>query len=163
MGLLAKVFGFSIGLVSVFILVLSWRHIIILDLLKFIGLISVIVGALLIFAMVVVMGNNVTYEYTITDQGVTQVMGEKERRRNKVVLGLSILAGSVRSTGAALMASSRETIQITWDDVKKVVTNDNRKTIQLKNKWITIMLIYCTPQNYIQVIENINTHINKVD
>ncbi|MBD3205578.1 hypothetical protein GF319_04425 [Candidatus Bathyarchaeota archaeon] len=161
MGLLAKVFGFSIGLVSVFILVLSWRHIIILDLLKFIGLISVIVGALLIFAMVVVMGNKVTYEYTITDQGVTQIMGEKERRRNKVILGLSILAGSVRSTGAALMASSRETTQITWDDVKKIVTNDNRKTIQLKNNWITIMLIYCTPQNYIQVIEKINTNIKK--
>lgn len=161
MGLLAKVFGFSIGLVSVFILVLSWRNIIILDLLKFIGLISVIVGALLIFAMVIVMGNKVTYEYTITDQGVTQIMGEKERRRNKVILGLSILAGSVRSTGAALMASSRETTQITWDDVKKIITNDNRKTIQLKNKWITIMLIYCTPQNYIHVIEKINTHIKK--
>jgi hypothetical protein len=161
MGLLAKVFGFSIGLVSVFTLVLSWRHIIIIDLLKFIGLISVIVGALLIFAMVVVMGNKVTYEYTITDQGVTQIMGEKERRRNKVILGLSILAGSVRSTGAALMASSRETTQITWDDVKKIVTNDNRKTIQLKNNWITIMLIYCTPQNYIQVIEKINTNIKK--
>jgi hypothetical protein len=158
MGLLAKVFGFSIGLVTLFIMVLSWKHIVILDLIKFIGLIAVIVGVLLIFAMVVVMGNNVTYEYTLTEQGVTQNMGQKERRRNRAILGLSILAGSVRSTGAALMALSRETTEISWKDVKKVVTNDNRKTIQLKNKWLTIMLIYCTPENYRQVIEKVNRY-----
>jgi hypothetical protein len=158
MGLLVKIFGFAIGLVLVFIMLIN-RNFTLIEILQIGGLVGSVIGVLLLFSIVVVMGNKVHYVYWITEQGIIQSMGETEKKRNRAILGLSILAGSIRSTDAALSAASQETITTSWDEIEKVKKNEKRHFMQLKDSWHTIMLLYCKPENYHEVEKIIEQYI----
>ncbi|MBD3204904.1 hypothetical protein GF319_01005 [Candidatus Bathyarchaeota archaeon] len=158
---MVKVFGLSIGLVLVFIMVIT-RNFTIIEILKIGGMVGSFIGILLLFSIGVVMGNKVHYSYIITEEGIIQGMGEAEKKRNRAIIGLSMLSGSIRSTGAALLAASRETISLSWDEVKKINRDEKRNFIKLMDGWHTIMLLYCKPENYREVEKILEKYVSKI-
>lgn len=159
-GTLMKVFGISIGFSLVIIYFVSRPHMSLLDL-SIIGVgLVVLMAVLILFSVGVVMRNRMHYEFRLTEKGISQYMGEPERDRNRILLGLGLLTGDPKATGSALLASSKEIIGLPWNEVKEVRSNDRRYFLQLRDSWHTIMLVYCTSKNYDEVKKYINQHIN---
>ncbi len=115
--------------------------------------ISIIIGfsILAVFSMLL-LGNRYGAEFTVDTKGISYKSGLREKRINRIVLLLMLLA-KPRSSGAAFLATSSESDFYEWKNISKIIPYSGPKVIEVKNSWRTVVRLYCTEENFEKVLD----------
>jgi len=95
-------------------------------------------------------------EVSVSYEGTT-------KRKNAFVKTLLIILGisSHRpgTTGMGLISSSRQSVNVKWNNVFKVVLFPLNHVVVLRNSWRQVMVLYCTNDNYEEVAKFATTKV----
>ena len=106
-----------------------------------------IVGVLLIYH------NRIRYRFTIDDKAAkAEVIDRRVKRVNRLGFWLGALSGKPGAAGAALIGQSQEIQVAAWRSVARVTPRPYWNAVALGNVWRTTMILFCTPENYEQVL-----------
>ncbi len=110
------------------------------------------ISFLAVLVMLLLYGNRYEYRFTVDEAGVTAETTGGTRRKNAVVNLLLLLSGKPAPAGAGLLAASRQSEQVKWENVENIETDPARLQIVLRRRGRAVMLMRCTPENYQEVL-----------
>jgi hypothetical protein len=154
---LLKVWGYStlfLGLLMFAILAFerNWQSFV--NVLAPLSLTSMGILILFILVMLVFFGNRYPMGFVISEQGAGVVsLSCRGRWGNRLAVIVGALAGKPGVAGAGLLGMARESVGTTWDEVRRLKVHPEVRTISLMDSWHVVLRLYCTPQNYPQVLE----------
>ncbi len=114
-------------------------------------------GILALFSMLL-LGNRYNAEFTVNQNGISYKSGLREERINRFVLFLMLIT-KPKSSGSAFLAVDSEANKYDWKEIKKIIQHKNQNVIEVKNSWRTVVRLYCTPENYEEVLSMCNRYI----
>jgi hypothetical protein len=121
-----------------------------------IGLVlTLAMGALFFFGLLIahfVLGGGYNAKFLVTSEGVWFLSGQKEQVLAAIVSAGGLMAGSLSTAGAGLLARMEKTVFIPWKDVSGVTINEKRRTIKVRR--VSLMkpiMLYCTDGNFREV------------
>ena len=153
---LLKVWGFStlflfLIMVAIFTFERNWRGLI--SMLPLVGLTSLGILVLFILVMLVFFGNRFPMGFMLGPQGaMVASLSQRGRWGNRLAVILGALAGKPGVAGAGLLGMSRESVGISWDEVRRLNIHPETRVISLMDSWHVVLRLYCTPKNYDQVL-----------
>jgi hypothetical protein len=156
---LLKVWGFSsLGLLLLMVIISlfdrHWQTLI--NMLPVVGLVSLIILVLFILVMLVFFGNRFPLEFVLSPDGAMVVsLSRRGRWGNRLAVILGVLAGKPGLAGAGLLGMARETVGVTWDEVRRLNIYPQIRVISLMDSWHVVLRLYCTPQNYDLVLQSV--------
>lgn len=152
---------FVIGLSIAFVVVLMFLIGLLsgdmnLEYLNFLGKLILILVAiftvLLLFGVLLVMGNRYGYTFALDRSGIAEATHCLQYKRNTIInlllLIAGLLSGRPAAAGAGILAQSRQKQFLCWKDIEQAVVDPRRKTVVLKKKRRTRMIVFCTADNY---------------
>lgn len=155
--LVASIMG---ALLTFLVLVGDRRADSIADMWRLTGISTLAVVGLGLFATAVVLRNRLAMRYVIDERGVEQSMVD---RRAAVASGTAVvlgaLSGNAAATGAGLSARARSRTAISWSNLVTARYHPRHNAIALRNSWRTVILLFCTPQNYAEVATRVEQEI----
>lgn len=96
--------------------------------------------------MVVFYGNRQALRFTVSDEGVGyQTVDQRIDRWNRSWVR-RVLRGLMMSSGS--LKIQQEAWQLYWRGAFHAVVYPARQYIMLRNRWRTLMVVYCTPENF---------------
>ena len=153
---LLKVWGVStlilfLIMVAIFTFERNWRSLI--SMLPLVGLTSLGLLVLFVLVMLVFFGNRFPMGFILSPQGaMVASLSQRGRWGNRLAVILGALAGKPGVAGAGLLVMSRESVGISWDEVRRLNIHPETRVISLMDSWHVVLRLYCTPQNYDQVL-----------
>ena len=153
---LLKVWGFStlflfLIMVAIFTFERNWRGL--MSMLPPVGLTSLGILVLFILVMLVFFGNRFPMGFMLGPQGaMVASLSQRGRWGNRLAVILGALAGKPGVAGAGLLGMSRETVGVTWDEVRRLNIHPETRVISLMDSWHVVLRLYCTPKNYDQIL-----------
>jgi hypothetical protein len=132
-------------------------------LLSMLTIMTMIIVGLWVFMLLVMIfffGNRMSMHFTINKGGVTcDVTSKRSKVANRLLIVLGILARKPGAVGTGVIALSQESQTFEWERVYAVKYNEKRKVITLRNRWRSLIMIFCLPENYSDVVETIKEKI----
>lgn len=108
----------------------------------------------MLLAMLIIFLNKMQVEFIMNDKKlICKITSKTAKIVNRLAIVLGILTGKIFSLSSGLIAKSQENTEIAWQQVAKVQYYPQQKAIVLRNSWRKIMVIYCLPENYEQIVE----------
>ncbi len=93
--------------------------------------------------------------YVLHEQGILSFSQPDMAKKNKIVngltLGLGLLAGKPSVAGAGMLANSKQSVNLKWNNIQKVKYNPKQFTILLRGSPVENIGVFCTPENYPKV------------
>jgi hypothetical protein len=115
---------------------------------------GLIVVSLLV--MLVVFRNRMLFRFTVSDTGIVfETIDKTARAANRLAVVAGVLGGSAQTAGTGLIATSQETLELRWEGAFRAQYHPRSRTIVLRNAWRQLITVYCTPENYAEVAEQI--------
>ncbi len=131
--------------------------------LKMIAMILLATGGVVLFLYLVVifigLRGREDIRYSLDDDGICKAVSGLLKHMN-VIKWLLMLSGRPTYVGIGLMTRDTKPERMQWSQIKKIHPDPKNNTIFLNENLDTSMPIYCTEENYRQVLEWIQTHIN---
>jgi hypothetical protein len=116
----------------------------------------------MLLVMIIFLGNRMPMHFTIHKGGITCEMTSKRSKvANRVLIILGILARKPGAVGTGVIARSQESQSFEWERVYAVKYNEKRHVITLRNRWRSLIMIFCLPENYRDVVETIKANIRQ--
>jgi hypothetical protein len=119
-----------------------------------IGVILLLFLLTYLFIMLVYKGKY-SVSYFLDDQGIRTITQSDMAKKNKIVngltIGLGVLAGKPAVAGAGMLANSKQSIHLKWDQIQKVKYKYQQKIILLRGNPMENIGVFCTPENYLHV------------
>lgn len=101
--------------------------------------------------------------FTLTDEGAVAATALGQHKQNESVrTALDVMSlATGKPQGMAMSYASRvnETASLSWKNLRKVVPNRRKFRIALKNSWRTVIVLYCTPENYARALAIVESHL----
>lgn len=122
----------------------------------------VIIALLLLFTylfILLVWGGKYDVGFKLNNKGIHNYTLKKQAKKNlitntiTVILGL--FTGSPTVAGAGMLAQSRQHVLIKWSNIRKVKFSPKSHTILIKGNIAENMALFCTPENYNEVVHHI--------
>lgn len=111
--------------------------------------VTVGLGALMVFVVLVFFGNRMRVRFTVDETGALwETVDKRAITGNRLALLGAALARSPQAGGAATLAAARQREFVRWRDVAEAEYDRRRRMITLRNSWRPIMLLVGTPENY---------------
>lgn len=154
-----KVWGISslvllVIMIAIFIYEHNWRNF--FKILPVLGLVGLGILLLFILVMLIFFGNRFPMGFAINNNGATMVMlSQRGRWGNRLAVILGALAARPGLAGAGLLAMARESVGMSWDEVRRVKVHPQARVISLMDSWHVVVRLYCTPNNYEAVLESV--------
>jgi hypothetical protein len=152
---LLKVFIASVAIMQLLLLVMSFfigEDPVLLPLEVYLILFAIF-ASLYLFVALAVFRNKFWASFALAPEGAMYQMGLRERKINRLVLGLSLLFGRPGPTGASLLALSQESGMVEWKDVHNVKIYPKERVVALSNSWRTVLRLYCLAENFDQAAD----------
>jgi hypothetical protein len=116
---------------------------------------------LMLLVMIISFGNRMEMHFTIDKGRVTCVVTSKRSKlANRLLIVLGLLAQKPGAVGSGVIAISRESQSIEWNRVRLVQYDEKRKVISLRNRWRSLIPIFCLPENYDEVAGSIKEYFH---
>jgi len=151
---LAFVIGIPLILVFILLMIILWP--IELEtfwwLLKIILAITAFVVLLFTFVVLVLFRGRQEIRYTLDARGIKGESGGIVKYMG-IVKWLLILSGKPSAMGVGLLAQSPYAETVEWKIVDEIVPNSEQKTITLLKSRQPLMVVHCTEQNYVEVLQ----------
>jgi hypothetical protein len=121
-----------------------------------VGIMFAAFNALYFFIALVFFGNRYPTTFAVTERGV----GWRSRSRrgntaNTAAILLGLLAKKPGLAGAGMLAKAGEGGSMAWKDIRKVKAYAGPRSITLMNSWRVVVRLYCLPDNYEDVLNEI--------
>jgi hypothetical protein len=143
-----------------FIFVFTGEFDVLLPLLTIMTMIIAGLWVFMLLVMIVFFGNRMSMHFTIDKGGVTcNVTSKRSKWTNRLLIVLGILARKPGAVGTGVIALSQESQSFEWKRVCAVKYYEKRKVIMLRNRWRSLIMIFCLPENYNDVVEIIKDKI----
>ncbi|WP_424359916.1 hypothetical protein [Methanocella sp. MCL-LM] len=137
-------------------------------LLQVAGLVLCIMLALLAIAVLVLwaltLGGPVA-EFSINSKGIGYEAGKRSKTINSGIVAAGILAGSLNTAGAGMIAKSQEALFISWNEVRSVKIHRRQRVLYVRPKMLVgPIALYCTPDNFSQAETMVREYVpaNKI-
>ncbi len=117
---------------------------------------------LMLFA-ILILGNSMNTEVTVTEKGLGYRLGARSRGLSRVAIAAGTLAGSAGTAGSGMLAASRESGFIPWQEVDRIRIRKRRRSIALYGPVLPLIEVVCTPQVFTEVVALIEQHVQKVE
>jgi len=101
--------------------------------------------------------------YRLDETGVQVRVGEFESNINRAAWRISSFAQRHSFTGGRVYAMTNEQHSVKWDAITRYVVDERRRVVNLTNSILTLMRIYCTPNNFGEVVEAVRQYIPEPD
>jgi hypothetical protein len=99
--------------------------------------------------MLLVFGNRFKARFVVDAQGVRyETLDRVARAGNRAALAAGLLLGRPGAAGSGLLAMTQEDQALRWAGAFHAEVDAARRTITLRNGWRTLMMVYCTPDNF---------------
>jgi hypothetical protein len=109
------------------------------------------VFGLLLFVMLVVLGNRLRTRYRLDSRGIQQETIDKiSKTSNRLAVIAGLLGRSPGTTGAGLIAMSQERIALDWKGRFTLEVRPRRHLLIFRNAWRSLLEVYCTAENFDQ-------------
>jgi hypothetical protein len=116
----------------------------------------VLVSAVLLHLMT---GGGYDATFAVTGEGVGFFGGEKMKKVNEALVIGSLLTASPGPAGAALVNYGSDRNFIAWKDIRSMKVLEKDRYILIRPRWLVNPIpLYCTEQNYPQVLSLIRHH-----
>ena len=133
-------------------------------LLQMLTILTMIIAGLwvsMILVMIIFFGNRMPMHFIINKDGVTcEITSKRSKVANRLLIVLGILALKPGAVGTGVIARSQEIQMFEWGRVYAVNFNEKRKVITLRNRWRSLIILFCLPENYGDVEETIKEKIH---
>lgn len=118
------------------------------------------ITVLTLIASVLVLGNRMRMRYRLDDEGITADMLDRRVKaaQTMAIVG-GLLAGKPGAIGSGLISRSRNTEHTVWSAVARVDLDEHDHAIGLRNAWRTMILVYCRPQEWRAVADEITAAV----
>lgn len=113
--------------------------------------------ALYAFVIFGVLRGRQEIRYTLDETGVRMETAGPLKYMNWVRL-LLVLSGKPTYAGIGLITPGPQADHIPWKQVQKVIADPQAMTITLRRQRTDLMVIYCTAENYEQVLTRVRTN-----
>jgi len=128
--------------------------------LSMVALFMVMIG----LGVILFMGNRYKYNFSLDpDRGIWEKPQARQQKKNNLAnilaIFLGILSKNPSVSGAGLIAQSSQKQFVWWKDVNKIEKNARDKVIKLKRNSRTLMIIFCLPGNYDEVLKTIERKV----
>jgi hypothetical protein len=145
-----------------FIFVVTGEFDVLLSMLTIMTMITVGLWVFMLLVMIIFLGNRMSLHFTINKGGVTCDNTSKHSKvANRLLIVMGILARKPGAVGTGVIALSQESQTFEWERVYAVKYNEKRKVITLRNRWRSLIMIFCLPENYSAVVETINEKFHR--
>ena len=114
--------------------------------------------ALYLFVIFGVLRGRQEIRYTLDAKSAREETAGPLKHMNIVKL-LLVLSGKPTYAGIGLMAQGPQSAQTTWKRVQKFVPDPDAKTITLRKGHTDLAVLYCTQENYDQVLAWVQAHV----
>lgn len=139
-----------------FIFVVTGEFDVLLSMLTIMTMITVGLWVFMLLVMIIFLGNRMSLHFTINKGGVTcDNTSKRSKVADRLLIVLGILARKPGAVGTGVIALSQESQTFEWERVYAVKYNEKRKVIMLRNRWRSLIMIFCLPENYSAVVETI--------
>jgi len=129
----------------------------------FVYAVDVGVLAVLMFVAVLILGNSMNTEVTVSDAGLAYRMGIRPRRLSRVAATLGAATGSAPAAGAGLLAASRESGLLGWSTVSRVRVRQRQRSITLYGQRLPLIEVVCPPEFFDEVVAVIERNVRHLD
>ena len=110
--------------------------------------------------MVLVFGNRLGARFVVDAEGVRYAQRDRRAHAtNRAALVLGLLLGRPAAAGCGLLATLDEQQTLRWQGAFRAVSHPARHTIALRNRWRTLLWVYCTPDNFEAVQALVERHM----
>jgi hypothetical protein len=82
-------------------------------------------------------------------------LSQRGRWGNRLAVILGALSASPGLAGAGLLAMARESVGMSWHEVRRIKVHPQARVISLMDSWHVVVRLYCTPKNYDVVLESV--------
>ncbi|MBM4283995.1 MAG: hypothetical protein FJ128_01930 [Deltaproteobacteria bacterium] len=111
---------------------------------------------LMVLVMLLFFGNRFPMQFHLDPQGAVAVSGSRRGKvANRLAVILGLLAGKPGVAGAGLLGMAQEEVGITWPQVERLNIHAPQHVISLMNSWRVVIRLYCTPENFAAVREQV--------
>jgi hypothetical protein len=116
--------------------------------------------ASMLLVMIIFFGNHMPMHFIINKSGVTcDITSKRSKAANRLLIVLGILARKPGAVGTGAIALSQESQMFEWERVYTVKYDEKRKVITLRNRWRSLIMIFCLPENYSDAAETVKEKI----
>lgn len=116
--------------------------------------------ALALGVMAILFGNRLRMRYTVSAQGLrSQTIDRLARAGSRGALVAGLMTGRPGAAGSGLLAMAQEDQSLAWSGAFLAEADPRRYTIVLRNRWRTLLTVYCTAENFEAVRGQIATHM----
>ncbi|HWA59932.1 MAG TPA: hypothetical protein VG939_01085 [Caulobacteraceae bacterium] len=116
------------------------------------AMVGAVVGGLFVLSLavsLVVFGARLRMAFRLDSDGVAaSVVDRRARNANRAAAVLGILSGRPALAGAGLLAETESSQSAAWSSIARARFQPRRRTILLSNRWRTVIVLFCTPDNY---------------
>lgn len=88
---------------------------------------------------------------------------KKNTAVNSILFFAGLAAGKPGYAGTALIAQSTQSASISWRNVGRLKFYPRQRAIGVKNSWRTVLVVYCTPENYDEVSQFMHHRFNSIN
>ena len=97
----------------------------------------------------VIFGNRMRMRFSLDAKAAeADVTDTRAKTANKIAVVAGILSGKLGVAGAGLIAQSSSHQKAAWTAVAKARYNPRWRTVSLSNGWRTVLILFCTRENY---------------
>jgi hypothetical protein len=115
-----------------------------------------------IIAILTLYNNRYDLQFTVDDSGVRSTTVGKTKRKNALINTLLLFSGKPGPAGAGLIAASRQSELVRWENIDNFFAVPNKLEIQLRQGKRVLMLVHCIPETYPRVKEAIEKHSDAI-
>lgn len=106
----------------------------------------------------IIFGNRLPMRFALDAKAAQSTMtGSRSSSARRAAHALSWIAGTLGLAGAGLIAETSTPQNVAWSGVAKVHFHPLLRTISLSNGWRTVLILFCTPENYAAVAAAVHT------
>lgn len=155
--------GIPVVLLGLFLLFLSGGEDIVMIIMA-VTLIALILAALAIIAVIILFilyRGGVEMTFSLNEKGIGYEAGKRSRDINKGLAMAGAMSGSPTAAGAGMLAASRDSNFIKWEDVGSVKIHRRQRVIYVRSKMlIDPIALYCTHGNFHIVEDMVRSRVN---
>jgi hypothetical protein len=121
--------------------------------------IALIDGGLLVVGTLVaalIYGNRLRYRFSVDEAAaLCERIDQRATTIGRLTILLGVLLGKPGAVGTGLISETTTLTSAAWPSIVRIAEHPGSLAIALHNSWRTVLILFCTPENYQAVLDRV--------